>query len=348
MKTIGRMLFFLSLTTLLYSSEKLTLNLSKNSAYTNGIIQAVLVLSYDRNDPVIKSNLDELKLDGFWVKELEKKEKIEIKDTVYEKFYFLISPQSSGIKQIPPQTLAIAKREPKIGRILWSKLETKNRTILVHPLPINIDIQGSYTLESSLKQTHSRANKPIDLTITIKGYGNLDDIKPFALQLKKQTVFSDKPIVKARYKNGKYRGVFTQNFSILADKSFTIPAISFKYFNTHIKLTQKLHTKPIHIDIQEDFYKKYIHYAYIAIGFLLGYLFFYITNKFRFKKQNITLRKRIKKAKSDKELYFILIHLKEHKAFNDEILLLEQNIYKGIKNKVSKQKILKKLASLPI
>lgn len=346
---LGKMVGIFLLYSYLNATANFNISLSNNDIYTTQGIKVTLVLKYDQNTPIIKTDFEELSAENFWIKPLDESKIIKKDNLFYKKFTYLVFAQNSGTLVIKPQVINIATRQAKTNQIIWSKLYTKSVYIKSKPLPDNLFIQGNYTIKSYIDKTSIKANQPINLTLKIKGKGNIDDIKPFELNLNEQLVFSSKPEIKTDYSNNIYKGEFTQKFSIVANKDFTIPSFSFKYFNIDTNLVEIIKTKPIKITVlnptntQENYYTKYL---YTLFGFLFAFLtiFIYRYLKKLSSKRSLNIYKQIKNAKDDKQLYnTLLTYYNKNGKLKQVILKLEQNIYFDADNKINKKDILKLL-----
>ncbi len=256
----------------------------------------------------------------------------------------------------------------------WKKIVSNKLFVHVKPLPGNLEVYGKYNIKASVDKTAVRANKPVNLTIKIDGIGNIDDIKKFPIDIDDVVVYSDEPKIRAGMDAGVYRGVFTQKIALIADRDFVIPAIKFSYFDKDLKKVVTKETKPISIKVKggnkaeitpkistaqnlksgnkqstttvkkEVLFKGVYGYLYIFIGFLLGILASIAYVKFakkRVVKEEMPIIKKIKKAKSDKELFEVLLPYGKSDDFIKEILeTLEENIYGKTKSKIEKKEII--------
>ena len=332
LKNLGKIFFiFIFFLNILMANSSFNLYLSKTKVYTSQCIELTLRLEYDKNDSIIKTDFEELIIKGFWIKFLEESKVIKKDNKFFKDFKYLIFPQQSGELIIKPQMINIAKREEKTNQIIWSKLYTKATYVNVLPLPNNINIQGNYTINAIINKTKTKINKPINLSLEIKGKGNIDDTKPFKINLQDQLIFSDKPTIQTDYKDNTYQGKFIQKFSIITNKDFILPSISFTYFNSDTLLIETIKTKPLSIIVTNKVKENnsFIKYIYALLGFILAFVYIFLYKYLKNKKikNNLPISQKIKKAKNDKELYYILLTYKNNSKLKEIIDKLEQNIY---------------------
>jgi hypothetical protein len=331
-----------------------------------------------------KLNINEPKIENFWIKKIAKENKYAQGDYIVKEFNYLLFAQKAG-------NFNISSIEADIGRLVqnsygnrffndpffnsvnnsikWDKIYSNNLNIKVESLPNNIELYGDFHINAFVDKMEVKQNKPINLTIKIKGIGNIDDIEKFNLDLDQAVVYANKPEIKSQLINGNYAGSFEQKIAIIANSNFTIPSFKLIYFD---KLTQKIKTiKTSSIDIkikgnigikeQQPVIQKSLNsssskvktifikqndnlqYLYFILGLLIGGVIVYLALK---KKSNSVIKKEndiiklIKNTKDNKKLFEILLpYAKEHQDIGDILELLEKNIYTKTNHKINKQKL---------
>lgn len=256
----------------------------------------------------------------------------------------------------------------------WKKIYSNGLDITVTKLPNNLELYGDFKIDASVDKTEVAANKPVNLTINIEGSGNLDDIPDFNIDIPDAIVYPDKAQVSTRFVNGEYRGVFRQKIAIISDKDFIIKPLKLTYYDKLTNRVKTIQTKPIAIKVkgakvlakaaaptlqkeaaaikhtvtakkevvvQKE--KSSIKYLFLLVGFILGALSSYIAMRLikskRAKRENDII-KLIKNTKDDKKLFEILLpYANESDVVADTLQKLEENIYKGAKHTIQKQKL---------
>ncbi len=343
-----------------------SLKLSKYEAYAGEAVTARFKFSYKVGTNPLDVNLEKFAPKHFWIKELSNPKPKEENGYIAQTINYLIFPQMAGEQIVENQIVNVATRDRRTNFIRWEKILSNQVKIKVLPLPQNIEVQGEYSIKTSIDKSELKVNEPVNLTLTIKGFGNIDDIEPFKLVLDDEVVYASKPEIKNFIKNGKYGGEFTQKISIIADKDFTIPSISFKYFDIKTKKIKEIKTKPYTIKVKSK--KKIapqiqtnsavktiqlppkiiiqkenseIKFIYALIGFTIGaFLVYILTKKSVIRKDDTPIQKKIKKAKDDKTLYTILLPHCQDKNLKDIIKDIEENIYNNKENKIDKKAII--------
>ena len=365
----------------------LELKADKKISYVGEPINLDLILKIKANANIAQAQIEQPKFDNLWVKQVGDAKKYQEGDYVIQKYHFLAFPQQSGIIEIGPIIADIAKvkkdaYDPFFGSgmsislfgedLKWSKIRSNKLTLKVKELPNNLELFGDFNIKASVDKTKVKAGKAVNLTITVDGVGNIDDVKKFNIDIPNAVVYADEPKVISGIKDGQYGGRFTQKLAIVADSNFTIPSISLRYFDKDSKKEVIKKTKPINIEViggsksvssinkpkievaSDNNYSKnpqvvvkkessYIKYLTLIFGFILGVISILMWQKLNNKKEKkeISIVKKIKKAKGDKELYKILLpYAKESQIVADELKKLEDNIYNGAKNKINKEAVI--------
>jgi len=346
---------------------QLFLKIDKTEAYVGEALKATIVFKYKVGIDIIDIALEDFKIKHFFLKTLDQTKPYEENGFIVLKQSYLLFPQLAGDYTIDKQLINVAIREYRTNMKRWTKVYSKELNLKIKPLPSNLSIQGDYTISASVDKLQTKANDPINLTLTIKGSGNIDDIEEFKLDMQNEVVYSTKPTINTFIKDGKYSGTFTQKISIIADKDFTIPSIEFKYFDIKNKKVKTIKTKSFDIKVKGSSkaiapsiqtnqnintntvqvapkivykYKEsnpYLKYIFASIGFVLGVIATYLLLNKKTKKQDTReLSIRIKKAKNDKDLYNILLPYSHNIKIVDIIKKLEENIYNKGSNKINK------------
>jgi hypothetical protein len=333
-----------------------------------------------------KLNINEPKIANFWLKKIEKENKYVQGNYIIQEFDYLIFAQKAGSFTIDSIIADIGRlvqnsygggffNDPFFNSISssikWEKIYSNSLNIKVQSLPNSIELYGDFHINSIVDKIVVKQNKPVNLTISIDGVGNIDDIQKFDLDLDDAVVYVNKPEINSKLVNDNYAGIFEQKIAIIANNDLTIPSFKLTYFD---KLTQKIktiRTKPIDIKVQGGILVKEqqpivqkasiadinkskvktvivkqnnnLQYLYFILGLFIGsvvtYFIFKQKSKYIPKKEN-NIIKLIKNTKDNKKLFEILLpYAKEHQDISDILKQLEENIYKKSDHKINKQKL---------
>ena len=351
----------------------LELKVDKSVAKVGEPIVLDIIFKQRRGTKMDKLNIQLPDTSNFWVKDLGGFKQSLEGNHIIQKKSFLIFPQKEGTFVIPATIAKVGifqKRQNNFinGRIFaafngtmkWKEVFSSPAKIEVKPLPNNLNLYGDFNIQSMVDKSKVDANKPINLTIKIEGFGNIDDIEKFNIDIPNAVVYTNEPKIKTFIKNGKYRGIFKEKITIIANKSYVIPAIKFTYFDSKTNSVKTVHTKPIHITIKDNGAKiisqnqpkveeskelqeavrksgiesdnsvqvvikkdKKREWIYFIIGLVLGAILtalIFTLKPKKEKKESMPLAKQIKKAKDDKELYNTLLPYAKDDGFIKEVL----------------------------
>ncbi len=235
----------------------LDMKLNKTKAYVG---EAVIVTVYFRQNINIKlMELDYKKplFSKFFSKQLEGENTYkEGVYTVHELKYLLI-PKEEGTIELEPTTAKVAQRvqERQEGGWFanvpkWSNIASPSPTLEVLPAPSSYDVGGDFTLTSSIDKEEVKANKPVNVTIELKGEGSLEDFAGIKFDIPDVTVYSNDAKIKSSYKDDKLISSYAQNFSFISDHDFTIPSKEIQVFNYKTGEIKTLKTKSYSIRVK--------------------------------------------------------------------------------------------------
>jgi len=359
---------------------------NKKEVYVGEPITLKIIFKQKRDVPVESIQFANPTFPGFWVKSNGKDEKQIVGDFVIHNLTYVLIPQQAGDFTISPVKVAIAKRVQirdafsfMLQRIRWKNIFSNELKIKAKPLPSGVSVYGKFSISASVDKEITKANTPVNLTLSIRGEGNIDDIDSFNLQVPNATVYKNKPKRDTYLENGVYKGSFTQKFALVSDSDFVIPSIKFKYFDKDEKKVKIVQTKPIKIKVtggssfqaiptnhklitattapKERIIKKIVYketnpfekWIYLLVGLFVGFVLSNLKYLKRFKKEQSEhpLAYEIRKAKTDKELLKILLPLTSKSQKIKEIVnKLEENIYMKKSHKIDKKALSKEIEEI--
>lgn len=159
--------------------------------------------------------------------------------------------------------------------------------VKIQALDNSADLTGTITLEAKVDSNIVRAHEPAHLSVYVRGKGNLDHFVPYTLAIPGVKIFSEPPQSNLAPSKEGFEGEIRQEFALVSEKSFVIPAMSMEVFDTTDHTLKRLKTLPISIEISEGYdpktlldppdisdtetLKRYGRYALaIMIGIVLG------------------------------------------------------------------------------
>jgi len=368
----------------------LKIALDKEVAYVGEPLTLSISFKAKKNARAKQIELDEPKLENFWVKKIEDVQNSTKGDYIVQTIHYKLFPQKSGEYTLPAIKALIGKIVTQRQRrgvffdpfftttrqsLSWQKIYSNTLKLKVKPLPNQLELFGNYEIKATVESQKVEANRPVNLNISIKGEGNIDDVKKFELHLDNVIVYADEPTISTHENGDIYQGQFTQKIALIGDRNFTIPPLQLEYFDKESKSVKKISTKAIDIEVigtgktstihpstietnqkqtiqapqkietkviieKEDAYLKYL---FLAIGLLLGValtsMLNYLKNRTIHHEPDII--KRIQKAKDDRTLFTLLLpYAKENPTIGKALNRLEENLYQNGTHKIDKEELM--------
>jgi len=361
----------------------LEMKIDHNTVYVGEAIDLNIRFKQKRNARAEEIQLGEPKLENFWIKKRKKVDHNREGNYIVQTLHYQLFPQKSGDYTIKAIQALIGRanqrgggfntpffNDPFFGQQLnWQKIYSNDVKITVNALPNGLELYGDFSIKAEVDKQHIQANRPVNLSITVEGEGNIDDVKKFELDFKHAIVYADEPKITAKK--------FTQKIAIIADQNFSVPVLELSYFDKKTKSIKTIKTKKIEVEVnggnqsitkpstievspkntlqsipqqiqtetkviieEEDSFTKYL---FAFLGFLLGVNLTYGYFKFGNRKKKIEndMIRAIKKSKNDKALFELLLpYSKDHPFISKALNLLEENLYKGSTHKIDKEELM--------
>jgi hypothetical protein len=292
-------------------------------------------------------------------------------DHIYNNYvlHYRVNAQTFGKLTIPSAVAVVSTEMQNIFNNFFSmefkqaerKIYSNPLTIKVRPLPEALTIFGDFDFTASVDKREIKAGEALNLTLTIQGAGNIEDITAFKFNLPKATIYKDEPTIN--------KNQWQQKFAIIAEDDFTIPSFKFAFFDKKTQRKKQLSSETINVKIKQAQTKstlntkiktttskkqlkdstkpsKYSQYYLLLLGLIIGIIISIVFYLFKNKKQskNQDLIKQIKSCKSDKTLFELLMPL-NLEILNETLNLLEGNLYQGKQHKINKKNIINAIKS---
>ena len=238
------------------------------------------------------------------------------------------------------------------------KIHSNSLVLTVNPLPDDLRVFGDFKIKANIDQLKIEQGKAANLTITITGNGNFEDIEQYKLDINDATIYSNE----AEFSYNQWQ----QKFAIIAKENFIIPSFKLDYFDKVTQSKKHITTQPISIRVEGDellqnpikkIAQKSVNinhhstannlkYYYLLLGVVIGILSSILIVLIKNKKSNTdkNLITQIKFARNDKALFDLLLPLN---IVNLETILqqLEANIYKNAQHKIRKKDVINAIKS---
>ena len=226
----------------------LILQSSKKEVFVGEQFEIVLLFKQRAGANAVDSKFVSPDLKGLWVKEEKDSERYEQGEYTITKLSYIVSAQRAGKQKITPAQMKIASRDAGkdswgawIPQIKWRTYFSNELSLDVKPLPAGVDLVGDFTISAVVDKNTINVNEAVNITVTVKGIGNLEDIKTFKPYIDGVNSFDEK----IRIRGAK----LSQKIALVSDKDFIIPPFTLKFFNPKTSKIQTIQTKAIPIKV---------------------------------------------------------------------------------------------------
>lgn len=347
----------------------------KTKVYLNEPIVVDYLFTYKKDDKIMELALGNMNFEHFWAKKIGDATTKEEGEKVTQRLRYVLFPQKSGHLELKPARVIATLMD--VGRS-YSFFQRPSKQVSIYsngiefevaPLPAGVNLVGDFNIKANVDTTHIKASQAVTYTVQIKGEGNLEDLNDITLDIPNATVYSNDAQTTSEFENGTFISTYKKSFSIVANESFTIPAVKIPYFLVNKKKIQYLTTKSYDIEVDtakvtqtptklekkeqlKSETKKetaaFSGWLYFVCGVLSTvvaiFIWMFLARKSKEKTQETPLIKRVKKAKTNSEIIKVLVpYVNKNEALDALIFELEKNNALDIKFK--KKEIIKILKS---
>ena len=194
---------------------------------------------------------------GFFVKEVGDEKSYREGNRQVTELRYILTPQSEGNFTVGPATAKIGiadrNRRDMFGRFFgttWIPIASNTIDIEVKPKPQESDLVGSFSIKNSIDAQSVKANKPVNLTITIEGEGSLEDFELDPFEIDGVTVYSDDAKITTDLHNASMKSTYSKRFAFISDHAFVIPARTVSVYDTKSQTLKNLEIPSYEIKVQ--------------------------------------------------------------------------------------------------
>ena len=221
----------------------------KKELFVGETFHVSLIFKQKVGSRAIDSEFIPPKLKGFWVKDETSPQRYRQNGYDISKVIYTLAPQREGKLTIDRAQIRIAFRHMArdswgafIAQIKWKSYFSNELTLDVKPLPNGVDLVGDFKIDAVVDRISIDSNEAVNVTLSVVGDGNLEDIKSFKPQLENVNVFDEKIKIDGNK--------LTQKLAFVSDSDFTIPPFTLKYFDLKTKEIKTISTNPIDIKVK--------------------------------------------------------------------------------------------------
>jgi len=194
---------------------------------------------------------------GFFTKEAGEEKSYNKGNRQITELRYILTPQSEGNFTVGPATAKIGvadrNRRDMFGRFFgttWVPIASNTVNIEVKKKPQDSDLVGVFTIENSLDTQSVKANKPVNLTVKIKGEGTLEDFEFPAFEIDGVTVYSDDAVITTDLSNQSIHSTYVKRFAFISDHDFSIPARSISVYDPGAQTLRTLEVPSYDIKVE--------------------------------------------------------------------------------------------------
>jgi len=195
------------------------------------------------------------KFDGFFVSEPKQSNYKKGRYNI-TKIDYILTPKAEGNYTITPASAKVAissqRQDPFFGFGMdakWYALNAKPLSIHVSPKPDDVALIGEFKVIAKIDKEHTKANKPVNLSIKIFGSGSLEDVELPSYDIDGVSVYSDDATIKSEVKNGKIYSSYIKTYAFISDSDFDIPEVTLKAYNPATQQEYNLTIPSYHISV---------------------------------------------------------------------------------------------------
>ncbi|WP_292662589.1 BatD family protein [Nitratifractor sp.] len=342
MRWHGRSLFLtIVLSLCLGAGVRFDLDLSRTEAYLGEPVLATFTLRYDRTMKVDRVDFPVPKLRDFSVEELNASAPLRRGTQRLRLYRYLLTPLKVGSLKIPPQTIEMAYQDRENYRYISHTYRSPSRSLTVREVPGGLKLVGDYRMHMRSDANATTAGRPVHLELQIEGIGNLDFLPAYDLTIPGALVYPSEPKVTTRWLGGtKYRKRFTQRFTVVAERDIAVPPLTLRYFNLHTAIPEILRTAPLTIRVDNPALRRerWRNAAFFFAGILVGIALTLLAQiLWRQRKGEGVLLHRVRKARSDRELYRLLLPYSDVGEIQPFLRILEERLYGKSTEKIDRK-----------
>jgi len=348
----------------------LELSTNQKEVYVGEPFEVVLTFKQRHNNRAVDSKFVPFEAKNFWTKEQSDGKRFEENGFSITEHTFILAAQKKGLQHIGAAEIKIATRKNSrdswgmwMQGVKWRSYFSNGINLEAKPLPQGLTLVGDFKIRVEADKTEIDANEGVNLTLTISGSGNFEDIGSLKPSVAGVSVFDEEGVTKAYIEDGEYKGVWSQKMAFVSQSDFTIPSISLDYFDPKDGKIKSIKTKSIAVKVRNSTPKanekivieradesessretvptvvtdwKFPLFigvlAGLIIGFFLGTLPWkkYLSRKHEGHSVNISDRKAV--------LALLLQHLDDEEAVK-MVELLEGNLFEGKSNVIDKKEL---------
>jgi len=261
----GRIIFFLLLPYLLFAKHYWELKQSKLNLYVGEATLLKYTCYFD--DEAYGTSID-MKIPkehpDYVLQPYRESERV-VDDKRQKLFQYVLFPKKSGLVDVVfnaklRKTSRAQVENAVIGRdnVEYYQFETTEDTLPLIRLHVKRSptvLVGDFSLHVELDKEELSSFEPLHVSIKVEGVGNLDQFKPYDIEIEGADIFKEKPENDFYLSADGFKGTITQKFAIVSENNFTLPAFTLNFFNPKTEKKEHLLFKQKSLHVKQAFKK---------------------------------------------------------------------------------------------
>ena len=218
--------------------------------------KVVITFKQRRGSNAVDSKFEAPQIKNFWLKEQAQSRRFEEGEYSVTHLTYILAAQKPGKLTIDPAQLKIATRSASkdawgqwLPKLKWRTYFSNSVDMEVLPLPEGVDLVGDFNIEAKADMTEIEPNQAVNVMLRVSGSGNFEDIDSLKPLIPGVSVFDEEAEVNGFFEQGDYKGSWSQKLAFVSDRSFTIPSVELRYFDTKSQSVKTVRTEPINVKV---------------------------------------------------------------------------------------------------
>lgn len=184
-------------------------------------------------------------------------------DALVWKKEYVVAPLQAGDLMTGTAAMNVAKRVYKkdawgqwMPSTEWEQHRFESAALFANPAPSGIQAVGRFRLTAVTDRNETESGKPVRLTLSLQGCGNLQMAEPLRMAIADVSVFEEGETLRSRWKEGCYYTESNRTFALVGTSDFTIPSVTFRTFDPKQMEVVTAQTLPIDIRVNASAKRK--------------------------------------------------------------------------------------------
>jgi len=250
----GKLLALLSAAGMVYGHTP-DVKLSAAKVYLGEPVRLSYTFSY-KPDEGIDFRFAAPELAHFQVLQSRTAETREGEKEVWTKTY-VVAPMQNGPLSTGAAAMNVAKRIYEKDRwgqwmpaVKWEQRRFEEAELFVKPVPPSVQAVGRFRLSAVTDTNTTESGAPVRLTLTLRGCGNLQMAEPLRMAVAGVSVFEAGSSRRAAWRGECFESESNRTFALVGERDFTIPSVTFRYFDPEKGAVETTLSPPIPIRVK--------------------------------------------------------------------------------------------------